>query len=391
MATLLEQLRSMTTVVADSGDINSIVKFKPTDSTTNPSLIAAAAEMPAYAPIVDEVLMEAREQAGSLASDQDVATLAFKTLAVAFGKKILEIVPGRVSTEVDARLSYDTEKTLEQARDIIKQYDQAGIGRDRVLIKIASTWEGIKAAEVLEKEGIHCNLTLLFGLHQAIACAEAKVTLISPFVGRILDWYKKDTGKDYTGADDPGVQSVTTIYNYYKKFGYKTQVMGASFRNIGEITELAGCDLLTIAPKLLAELHDTTGELDRKLDPAASAKKDVARLSLDEATFRAMHAADPMASDKLEEGIAGFSKALVALEKLLGERLRVLRGLARAGAAAQEYFKIYDLDGDGFITREEWGGSDAVFHALDVNGDGRVSPEELAAGLGAAFHLKASA
>ncbi len=217
------------------------------------------------------MLKQARKDAGSNASDKDVAALAFKSLAVAFGRKILEIVPGRVSTEVDARLSYDTEKTIEQAHDIIAQYDKAGISRERVLIKIASTWEGIKAAEKLEKEGIHCNLTLLFGLHQAIACAEAKVTLISPFVGRILDWYKKDTGKDYTGADDPGVQIVTTIYNYYKHFGYKTVVMGASFRNIGEITELAGCDLLTISPKLLAELDKTDGTLTRKLDAAKAA------------------------------------------------------------------------------------------------------------------------
>ena len=249
MATLLEQLKKVTTVVADTGDINSIQKFKPTDSTTNPSLIAAASAMPEYSQIVDDVLKESRDAAGDKATDEEVAAAAFKSLAVAFGKKILKIVPGRVSTEVDARLSYDKEKTLEQARDIIAQYDKAGIGRERVLVKIASTWEGIKAAEVLEQEGIHCNLTLLFGLHQAIACADAKVTLVSPFVGRILDWYKKDTGKDYVGADDPGVQSVTKIYNYYKKFGYKTQVMGASFRNIGEITELAGSDLLTIAPQ----------------------------------------------------------------------------------------------------------------------------------------------
>ena len=321
MATLLEQLRTMTTVVADSGDINSIIKFKPTDSTTNPSLIAAAAQMPEYQPIVDDVLKHARDQAGSSASDQDVAALAFKTLAVAFGRKILDIVPGRVSTEVDARLSYDTEATLAQARDIIGQYDQAGIGRERILVKIASTWEGIKAAEILEQEGIHCNLTLLFGLHQAIACAEAKVTLISPFVGRILDWYKKDTGKDYVGADDPGVQSVTTIYNYYKKFGYKTQVMGASFRNIGEITELAGCDLLTIAPKLLAELEATQGDLPRKLDPTKSATMDIEKLTIDKATFDKMHAADRMAHDKLKEGIEGFSKALEDLEKLLAKRL----------------------------------------------------------------------
>jgi transaldolase len=332
MATLLEQLRGMTKVVADSGDINSIVQFKPTDSTTNPSLIAAAAQMPAYAPIVDNVLMEARGHAGASASDKDVAALAFKTLAVAFGRKILDIVPGRVSTEVDARLSYDSEKTMEQARDIIKQYDQAGIGRERVLIKIASTWEGIKAAEALEKEGIHCNLTLLFGLHQAIACAEAKVTLISPFVGRILDWYKKDTGKDYVGADDPGVQSVTTIYNYYKKFGYKTVVMGASFRNIGEITELAGCDLLTIAPKLLAELDASTADLPRKLDPAKSASMDIKKLTIDKETFEKMHAEDRMAHDKLKEGIEGFSKALEDLEKLLAKRLSEISEKQTVGA-----------------------------------------------------------
>jgi len=321
MASLLEQLRSMTTVVADSGDINSIKQYKPTDSTTNPSLIAAAAGMPEYQTIVDDVLIQARKDAGSSASDEAVAALAFKTLAVAFGKKILEIVPGRVSTEVDARLSYDTEKSIETARDIIAQYESAGINRKRVLIKLASTWEGIKAAEQLELEGIHCNLTLLFGLHQAIACAEAKVTLISPFVGRILDWYKKDTGKDYTGAEDPGVQSVTTIYNYYKKFGYKTVVMGASFRNTGEIIELAGCDLLTIAPKLLGELEAAEGTLERKLDASKSAGLDIQKLTIDKATFDKMHAEDRMAHDKLKEGIEGFSKALEDLEKSLAKRL----------------------------------------------------------------------
>jgi len=321
MATLLEQLRGMTTVVADTGDINSIQKFQPQDSTTNPSLIAAAAQKSEYQGIVDDVLKQARKDAGSNASDKAVAALAFKSLAVAFGRKILEIVPGRVSTEVDARLSFDTEKTIEQAHDIIAQYDKAGISRDRVLIKIASTWEGIRAAEKLEQEGIHCNLTLLFGLHQAIACAEAKVTLISPFVGRILDWYKKDTGKDYTGADDPGVQSVTTIYNYYKHFGYKTVVMGASFRNIGEITELAGCDLLPISPQLLAELDKTEGALTRKLDPAHAAALDIQKIPMDKATFDKMHAEDRMAHDKLKEGIEGFSKALEDLEVLLAKRL----------------------------------------------------------------------
>jgi transaldolase len=324
MATLLEQLRSMTTVVADSGDINSIVKFKPQDSTTNPSLIAAAATMPAYASIVDDCLQTARKEAGEGASDEAVAALAFKTLAVAFGRKILDIVPGRVSTEVDARISYDTEKSLATARDIIAQYESAGISRERVLIKLASTWEGIKAAEILEQEGIHCNLTLLFGLHQAIACAEAKVTLISPFVGRILDWYKKDTGKDYAPVDDPGVHSVTTIYNYYKKFDYKTVVMGASFRNMGEIEELAGCDLLTIAPKILAELDSTEGVLTRKLDPAHAKDLTIEKLTIDKAKFDEMHAADRMAHDKLKEGIEGFSKALEDLEALLAKRLKEL-------------------------------------------------------------------
>jgi transaldolase len=328
MANLLEQLKSMTTVVSDSGDINSIKAYKPTDATTNPSLIAAAAQMPQYQSIVDDVLTEAREQAGPTASDEDVAAAAFKTLAVAFGRKILEIVPGRVSTEVDARLSYDTEGSLAAARDIIAQYNAAGIGNERVLIKLASTWEGIKAAEILETEGIHCNLTLLFGLHQAIACAEAGVTLISPFVGRILDWYKKDTGKDYKGADDPGVQSVTKIYNYYKKFGYKTVVMGASFRNIGEITELAGCDLLTISPQLLGELDSTQADLPRKLDPHAAKDMEIEKISIDHDTFVKMHAADRMATDKLAEGIKGFSEALEKLETLLAKRLSELEAVA---------------------------------------------------------------
>ena len=330
--TLLEQLREMTVVVADSGDIESIEQFKPQDSTTNPSLLTAAAEMPQYQPIVDEVLTQARKQLGPKAKDSDVANLAFRHLAVAFGKKILAIVPGRVSTEVDARLSYDTAATVKLAREIIQQYDDAGISRERVLIKIASTWPGIKAAEQLEKEGIHCNLTLLFGVHQAVACAEAKVTLISPFVGRILDWYKKDTGKDYKGADDPGVQSVTKIYNYFKKFGYKTVVMGASFRNIGEIQELAGCDLLTIAPKLLEELKDTQGDLPRKLDPKNAQGLHIEKIPMDEASFEKMHAEDRMAHDKLKEGIEGFTAALEKLEKLLADRLAKM-GAGEAVAA----------------------------------------------------------
>jgi transaldolase len=321
---LLEQLREYTVVVADTGDIEAMERFRPQDATTNPSLITAAAQMPQYQPIVDDVLKDARKELGDSAGDQAVANLAFQRLAIAFGKKILAIVPGRVSTEVDARLSCDTEATIKQAHSIIALYDAAGIGRERILVKIASTWEGIRAAEMLEKEGIHCNLTLLFGLHQAIAAADARATLISPFVGRILDWYKKDTGKEYYGADDPGVQSVTKIYNYLKKFGYKTVVMGASFRNIGEITELAGCDLLTISPQLLAELESTQGELPRKLDAQAAQKLSIEKIAMDKATFDRMHAADRMATDKLKEGIEGFSAALVKLETLLAARLAAL-------------------------------------------------------------------
>ena len=319
---LLSQLKEMTTVVADTGDIGAIEQFTPQDATTNPSLITAAAKLPQYQSIVDETLQQARTTMGKDAVDADVAREAFKHLAVAFGKRILEIIPGRVSTEVDARLSYDTEGTLETARALIEEYEAAGISRDRILIKIASTWEGIKAAEILEKEGIHCNLTLLFGLHQAVACAEAKVTLISPFVGRILDWYKADTGRDsYPPSEDPGVQSVTEIYNYYKKFGYETEIMGASFRNVDEIKELAGIDLLTISPKLLKPLSETDGELPRKLCPENAKDLDIEKLSMDKATFDEMHEADRMANDKLDEGIAGFSKALEELEQLLADRL----------------------------------------------------------------------
>jgi len=322
--TLLEQLRAMTIVVADTGDIQAIEKYKPQDATTNPSLITTAAQMPQYEPIVRDVLLKAKQELGENADDKQVAKLGFERLAVAFGEKILQVIKGRVSTEVDARISFDTEATLNTARSIIEQYEKKGISRERVLIKIASTWKGIKAAEKLEKEGIHCNLTLLFGIHQAIACADAGVTLVSPFVGRILDWYKKDTGKDYQGADDPGVQSVTRIYNYFKKYGYKTVVMGASFRNIGEIKELAGCDLLTISPQLLKELEATTGDLPRKLDPANAKNVDIERISVDEPTFEKMHAADRMASDKLSEGIKGFSDSLVSLEELLAKKLAEL-------------------------------------------------------------------
>lgn len=382
---LLEQLKAMTVVVADTGDIHSIRKFTPRDATTNPSLITAAAQMPEYQEVVRAALDWARRAAAHGASREDICRLAVDRLAVEFGLRILQIVPGRVSSEVDARLSFDTGKMVEKGRFLIRLYEEAGQRRERILIKIASTWEGIRAAEILEKEGIHCNLTLLFGLHQAVAGAEAGVTLISPFVGRILDWHLKQTGRtEYAPEEDPGVLSVTRIYNYYKHFGYRTEVMGASFRNVGEILELAGCDLLTIAPKLLSELASYGGDLERKLDPRAARGAALEQLRFDEAAFRQAHEQDRMAKDKLAEGIEGFTKAQVSLEAMLLERMN-----SDSGNAARDLFRVFDLDGDGFITREEWAGTDAVFDALDVNGDGRITPEEMGAGLGAAFRLDA--
>ena len=324
MAHFLEQLKSMTVVVADTGDFESINKFKPRDATTNPSLISAAAAMPQYQGVVSAALAWAKENAGSASKDA-IAKRAVDRLAVEFGMEILKVVPGRVSTEVDARLSYDTDASIAKARELIAMYEKAGIKRDRILIKLASSWEGIKAAEVLEKEGIHCNLTLLFGFHQAVACAEAKVTLISPFVGRILDWYLKSTGKaSYPPAEDPGVLSVTKIFNYYKRHGYRTEVMGASFRNVGEIQELAGCDLLTIAPKLLGELEASQAPLPRKLDPALAATRGADLVHLDREAFERHHQDDRMAREKLQEGIDGFCKAITDLEKSLEPRLAAL-------------------------------------------------------------------
>jgi transaldolase len=309
-------------IVADTGDILSIEQFRPRDATTNPSLIAAAAEMPAYTDLVDGALANAKRDLGASASQKDLVTHTIDELSVAFGRRILDIVPGRVSTEVDARLSWDTAGTVAKAKKLIGMYAALGIPKERVLIKIASTWEGIRAAEKLEAEGIHCNLTLLFGLHQAIACAEAKATLISPFVGRILDFWLKKTGKpSYAPTEDPGVVSVTRIYQYYKHFGHQTEVMGASFRNAGEILELAGCDLLTISPKLLAELQGKEGEVPKKLDADAARAMPMERIEMNEATFRKMHTADEMATFKLDEGIAGFTKSLEQLEAMLAKRL----------------------------------------------------------------------
>lgn len=317
MTTQLDSLRSMTVVVADTGDIDAIKKYQPQDATTNPSLILSASALPQYAPLIDEAIAYAKAQSADKA--QQLIDAEDK-LAVNIGLEILKIVPGRISTEVDARLSYDTQATVEKARKLIALYNAAGISNDRILIKIASTWQGIRAAEILEKEGINCNLTLLFSEAQARACAEAGVYLISPFVGRILDWYKANTDKkEYAPAEDPGVISVTKIYNYYKEYGYKTVVMGASFRNVGEIIELAGCDRLTIAPALLKELQENTTPLVRKLDYKGEVKAKPQPLT--EAEFYWQHNSDAMAVEKLAEGIRKFAVDQEKLEAMLSAKL----------------------------------------------------------------------
>jgi len=317
MTTQLDSLRSMTVVVADTGDIDAIKKYQPQDATTNPSLILSASALPQYAPLIDEAIAYAKAQSADKAKQLIDAE---DKLAVNIGLEILKIVPGRISTEVDARLSYDTQATVEKARKLIALYNAAGISNDRILIKIASTWQGIRAAEILEKEGINCNLTLLFSEAQARACAEAGVYLISPFVGRILDWYKANTDKkEYAPAEDPGVISVTKIYNYYKEYGYKTVVMGASFRNVGEIIELAGCDRLTIAPALLKELQENSTALVRKLDYKGEVKAKPQPLT--EAEFYWQHNSDAMAVEKLAEGIRKFAVDQEKLEAMLSAKL----------------------------------------------------------------------
>jgi len=311
--TLFESLKKYTVVVADTGDIEAIARHRPQDATTNPSLLYYAAQMPAYRHLVEEATEQALERGGR---HEEMAAEFIDRLFVLFGCEILKVVPGRVSTEVAASLSFDTPGTVAKARKLISLYEKQGVSRQRILIKIASTWEGIRAAEILEKDGIHCNLTLLFSFAQAVACAEAGVTLISPFVGRIYDWYKKEHGGAEIAQDqDPGVASVTHIYNYYKKFGYKTQVMGASFRDVNQIVRLAGCDLLTISPELLDQLEKTEGALDRKLDPGEARAVTEDRLHLDEKTFRWMHNEDPMATEKLAEGIRKFNSDSRHLEE----------------------------------------------------------------------------
>jgi transaldolase len=304
----LEQLKQYTTIVADTGDFQSIKAYSPQDATTNPSLILKAVQKDEYRPLLEQAARDFKGKGAGHIIDQ---------LLVVFGRRILDIIPGRVSTEVDARLSFDTEATIAKGRELIALYEAAGVARERVLIKIASTWEGIRAAEALERDRIRCNMTLLFSLPQAAACADAGAQLISPFVGRIYDWYKKSTGQEYSGADDPGVQSVQRIYNYYRKFGHGTEVMGASFRNTSQIVELAGCDLLTISPELLQKLADGTAPVTRKLSPDAARDSDMQRLSLDEKSFRFQLNEDAMATEKLAEGIRQFCADAVKLEGLI--------------------------------------------------------------------------
>ena len=318
MISQLDQLKQFTKVVADTGDFGTIQAFKPQDATTNPSLIYAAVKEDKYSHLLDQAVKE--NEKSSLTGDKLTDKITDRLLTL-FGMEILKIVPGRVSTETDARLAFDMEGLVQKGRDLIKIYEEHGTSRERILIKIASTWEGIRAAETLQKEGIHCNLTLLFSTVQAAACAEAKVQLISPFVGRIYDWYKKANNRDYTGAEDPGVQSTTAIYNYYKKYGYPTEVMGASFRNVGQITELAGCDLLTISPKLLKELAEADGKIERKLEPEKAKSMDIERVPTDEKSFRFLLNEDAMATEKTADGIRLFVADILKVDKLIAAKI----------------------------------------------------------------------
>ncbi len=319
MSNQLTELKQFSVIVADTGDFASIRKYQPRDATTNPSLLLKAVQMPEYADVVNRAIADAKAES---AGGRGTLDIALDKLSVAFGLEILKIVPNRVSTEVDARLSFDTAATLAKARSLIARYEKAGLSRERILIKIAATWEGIQAARQLRQDNINCNLTLLFSFAQAVACAEAEVKLISPFVGRILDWYKKSTGRnDYPPAEDPGVLSVTKIFNYYKKFGHQTEVMGASFRNVAEILELAGCDLLTISPNLLEEMQKTPGTVTRKLDAAAARSSSLEKITLDEKAFRWLHNEDQMATEKLSDGIRVFAADTVKLEQWVQTKL----------------------------------------------------------------------
>jgi transaldolase len=388
MSTLRDQLERMSIVITDIGDYRSVEKFRPRDVVLSSAFVAAAAQLPEFGPAVDEGLKWAQRAAGNNMPPRDyVVRLGVDWLTVQLGLRLLALIPGRIAVDVDVRLASDVRALVERARWLLSHFDAAGTPRNRALVRIPATWEGIRAAEILEKEGIHSCLTLIFGMHQAVAAAEANATLVAPLVGRIVDWHRRATGIEaYSPAEDPGVALVKRIYNYFKAFNHSTEVMAGSFRNLEEITELAGCDRLLVAPNFLAGLTMTELPLPRRLDPSAARVAPIPRVPVDEASFRAAVAGDALCSDKLAEGLHGFGRAALALERLIGERLDHLVDGKRRNLV-KELFHVFDLDGDGVITREEWAGSTQVFDALDMNGDGLIDFDEVGAGLGAAFRL----
>ena len=388
MASLRAELERMSVVVIDTGDYRSVEKFKPRDVTISASFVSAALQLPEFAAALDEGMKWAQMAAGLHTRRETVVRLACDWLTVQLGLRVLNMIPGRIAIDIDARLANNVGSIVDRARWLYSHFDTAQVPRARLMARIPATWEGIRAAELLEKESIQCCLTLVFGMHQAVPAAEARVTMISPLVGRIVDWHRKQSGMEaYAPAEDPGVLLVKRIYYYYKQNGYATEVMACSFRNVEQVTELAGCDRLLVAPNFLAGLAMSEGPLQRRLDPNAARVAAIPRLSiLDGNAFRAAHAADRMAFEKLAEGQHGFGRSALALEGQIGERLDSLVD-GRRRNLVRDLFAIFDLDGDGIITREEWPGSTEVFDALDSNGDGTITPDEVGAGLGAAFRL----
>ncbi len=387
MATLRDQLERMSVLIPDTGDYRSVERFRPRDVAITSSFISAAAQLPEHSAMVEEGLRWAQRVSGVRPPRDHVVRLAVDWLTVHFALRALQLIPGRVSFEIDVRLAADVRLVVERARWLMGHFDAAAAPRARVQARIPGTWEGIRAAEILEKEGIHTCITLCFGMHQLVAAAEARATSVSPLVGRVVDWHRKQTGTEsYLPAEDPGVSLVKRMYNYLKFHGYGTEIVAGSFRNVEEVIELAGCDRLLVAPNFLAGLAMTEAPLARRLAPESVRGMAIPRLVADESTFRSMHSQDTMAREKLAEGVHGFGRAQLALEQMIGERLDMITD-GKKLTLAKEIFAIFDLDGDGLITREEWGGSAAVFDALDVDGDGRITADEVAAGLGSAFRL----
>ncbi len=387
MPTLREQLERMSVLVPDCGDYRSVERFRPRDVAITSGLLINSSQLPEHAAIVEEGLRWAQLAAGERPLRDHVVQLAVDWLSFQIGVRILQIIPGRISMEIDARLAGDTRAIVERARWLIQHFDSAGVARNRVLMRVPGTWEGVRAVEALAREGIHSVVTLVFGMHQAVAAAEAGATLIQPLVGRIVDWHRRASGMDgYPAVEDPGVSMVKRMYNYLRHFGYGTEIMAGSFRNVEEVTELAGCDRLLVAPNFIAGMAMSEAPLARRLYPQSPPGASIPRIAVDEMSFRTMHAGDALTCEKLAEGLHGFGRAQLALEKQIAERLDMLTD-GKKLSLALELFKIFDLDGDGQITREEWGGAAAVFDALDIDGDGRITPDEVAAGLGAAFRL----